>query len=50
MLARGVRRTGQRPMERVAPRRVARPGRRPELDAIRTLVVVGLVLFFGMRG
>ncbi|MFK3979183.1 acyltransferase family protein [Micromonospora sp. NPDC050397] len=31
--------------ERIRASRVAYPGRRPELDAIRTLVVVGLVLF-----
>ncbi|MFG1874828.1 acyltransferase [Sphaerisporangium sp. NPDC049003] len=30
---------------RVEPPRTARPGRRPELDAIRALVVVGLVFF-----
>lgn len=31
--------------ERIEPRRSAPPGRRPELDAIRALVVVGLVFF-----
>lgn len=31
--------------EHIASHTVARPGRRPELDAIRTLVVVGLVFF-----
>ncbi|MFF5212939.1 acyltransferase [Streptosporangium sp. NPDC000396] len=31
--------------ERIEPPREARPERRPELDAIRTLVVVGLVFF-----
>ena len=30
---------------RTAPTRAARPDRRPELDAIRTLVVLGLVFF-----